>query len=181
MRIIESAPSEEDQPYFLISEYVTHGGMVEPNHIEYFTKLLQKLEQILPPSDKITNARALYRGLIINPEQKQNLEQGLPLRLSPRLYASWSRSLVSAKRVLTERLRGMRIMHNPGSGIVVHKKVIPAQILLDVEAWYIRNHLNVDGIQEWSYYVKPEKEVIVRNNDYYLEINPNDIVNIVAG
>lgn len=167
MRYTEIMESQSStlKAYELISGYVTHGSMSAGDE---FDGDFDTLMRILP---RPRRPMRLYRVLRLDSPHIAQIDKG-GLRLSERRYSSWTKSKDSLDRLLYDRQRD-------GSKLVIIQAMIAGNnIVVDVAAFYRQNYFTSGDIPEWSRYVRPEQEVIVRHDGPWL-ITPEMVVEIV--
>jgi hypothetical protein len=150
----------------IVREYIT-GGQI--THVELMEKRLKRLDEILAPEDRQGRIRDLLRVMVLPMEQIEALKRGETIRLEPRRYSSWTTSPHAAREIRAAKYG----LGQDDQVVVILKEPRPENVVINVPRFY-ENHDLLDS-QEWRSYVQWEQEVIIRNDDYYLTVAPEDV------
>ncbi|WP_411839975.1 hypothetical protein [Paracoccus sp. ME4] len=143
-------------------------GRLEASHIE----ALARLDRICPPEGRHPAPLRLFRCLTVGVEDHKKLQRGEDVLLAPRSHDCWSRSDLAIRMLM--RIRAEQ--HADGAVLLLRRDFAAEDIAVDVEM--LGRHLGMDcgGFCQWTNYVLPEREVIVRNAAGAVTIRPRDVM-----
>jgi hypothetical protein len=160
----EMSQTELSDLYMDIASYVTAGEWTSPTQ---FNKLLQSIYDRVPRPE---HSMILYRVIRLDEAQQEQYKNGT-LVLEPREFASWTKSIESA-RILAQK--------KGDNTIILKKEFEPDHIVLDVVEFYDENEYHGAGMSEYDWYVRPEQEVVVYHQEAIQVTADNSMVISVA-